>query len=38
MTKSDKKGKNIEILKDIVVIFFIFVICLSNIFEVHIQI
>lgn len=32
MTKSDKKGKNIEILKDIVVIFFIFVICLSNIF------
>lgn len=32
MTKLDKKEKNIKMLKDIMVIFFIFVICLSNIF------
>lgn len=32
MTNSDKKEKNIELLKDCAVIFFIFAICLSNIF------
>lgn len=32
MTKANKKEKNIQIIKDITVIVFIFIICLSNIF------